>query len=60
MKTPRCHPAVYRLPPTKKFPKGLRVRKAVEAEQYPDYMGVLVVAICNGHSFCTKRILTPE
>lgn len=49
---------VYRLPPDKKHPKGIRVRRAMT--DYPPYMGVPVVCVKDGHMFFTKKELTME
>jgi len=51
-------PQIFRLPSSKKYPKGLRVRKAIES--WPEYMGTAVVAVRDGRHFFTKQILTPE
>ena len=58
MDKPNCYPEIYRTPPTKRFPKGLRVRKAVD--QKYGTMGVLVQAVRDGHVFVTKENLTLE
>jgi hypothetical protein len=58
MKKPDCCPEVYRMPPTKRFPKGLRVRKAVD--QKYGTMGILVQALKDGHVFVTNEKLISE
>jgi len=46
------------MPPTKRFPKGLRVRKAVD--QKYGTMGILVQAVKDGHVFVTNEKLISE
>lgn len=47
---------VYRLPPTKLHPKGLRVRKSVEPRD--SVMGQLVAKVSDGRMYYTREKLT--
>lgn len=51
---------IYRLPPTKKYPKGIRVYKAIGEELVDSSLGTPVVAVSNGWMFYTKEKLTKE
>lgn len=47
---------IYRLPPTKEHPKGLRVRKSIEPRDW--VMGQLVAKVSDGRMWYTKEKLT--
>jgi len=49
---------IYRLPPDKKYPKGLRVRKT--ADTTPHVCGTLVSVVKDGYMVYTKCTLTKE
>ena len=51
---------IYRLPPNKKYPKGLRVFKSSNLEDFCPITGQLVCAVKDGHMFFTKEKLTKE
>jgi hypothetical protein len=57
MKKWSVHPEIYRLPPSKAYPKGMRVRKSIDADWF---QGTPVVHVKDGHHFFTNKELTLE
>jgi hypothetical protein len=50
---------IYRLPPDKKNPKGIRVRKAIGIDTGQSNLKA-VIRIKDGYMMYTRRELTPE